>query len=554
MLTAMPHASAVVDEPAHLTSGYLSLVQGDLVVNREHPPLVKALAAVPLLRMRPALPPDRPGEGPGSAARAGEDFEFDYSRRFLFGANDADKLLSAARLPIVLLTLAAGLTLFLWARPLLGGIGATAAVPASLAALALFAFEPNLLAHGRLVTTDMGAALFALAAFACLERGLAATGAAARRWAIASGAALGLAMLTRFSSLLLVPLMVVAAVLDRRRPAGARAFSLGAALVCALVLVNVGYGFTGGLFPLAHAPIASSLKTQPLAAMEASPLLRWLPLPLPRLFLEGLDLARHKNLSVEGPGYLNGSYSSDGWWSYFVAALAMKTTLPMLALAALGLALSLQSRQLGTRQLGIWVALPALGFLTLVTAVTRAQIGLRYVLPVIPFLCLAGGAACSWLARLARLARPQGRARRAGVAIVVILLTWHAGEGLAIHPYHLAYFNQLAGGPDRGYLHLVDSNLDWGQDLVGLGRFMRENGMARINLFYFGTADPAEYGIQRSPLEPGYYAVSATHLMGVYLPDHDMLSAFRAMVPVAIIGHSIFIYHLDEVPPSLQRR
>jgi hypothetical protein len=527
MVTAIPHASAVVDEPAHLTSGYLSLVEGDLTVNREHPPFIKALAALPLLLLHPALPAAQADP----KSRTSEDFEFDYSRRFLYKANDADRLLGAARLPIVALTLLGGAVLFFWARALFGDV-------AALAALALYAFEPNLLAHGRLVTTDMGATVFALAAFACLQR----CSGTMSRWAIAAGAALGLALLSRFSSLLLIPLLIAAALTHRRRPA-----LLLVVFLVALVLVNIGYGFTGGLFPLAHAPIGGALKTQPLAAMESSPTLRWTPIPLPRLYVEGLDLARYKNQSVEGPGYLNGGYSSDGWWSYFVAALAMKTTLPFLALAVAGLCLIAATAR-SSRVSLTYIALPALGLLLLITATTRAQIGLRYALPVIPFLCIAGGVAA------AAVSRVTGRWRVPARVAVVALLGWHAWAALAIHPYHLAYFNELWGGPDRGYLHLVDSNLDWGQDLVGVKQFMQDKGLSSINLYYFGTADPEYYGIQR-PLrpEPGYYAVSATHLMGVYLPDRDYLAEFRALRPVSSIGHSIFIYELRDIPPGLTR-
>jgi len=170
MITAIPHTSAVVDEPAHLTSGYLSLVEGDLTVNREHPPFIKALAALPLLGLHPALPA-LPSTREDPKARSSEDFEFDYSRRFLYKVNDADRLLRVARLPIVALTLFGGAALFFWARALFGD-------SAALAALALYAFEPNLLAHGRLVTTDMGAAVFALVSFACLQRAISTGGAA----------------------------------------------------------------------------------------------------------------------------------------------------------------------------------------------------------------------------------------------------------------------------------------------------------------------------------------------------------------------------------------
>jgi hypothetical protein len=169
---------------------------------------------------------------------------------------------------------------------------------------------------------------------------------------------------------------------------------------------------------------------------------------------------------------------------------------------------------------------------------------------VVPFLCIAGG-----LAGYALLAGAgRGRARAAGGAILALLLGWHAASALAIHPHHLAYMNELAGGPDRRLPRLVDSNLDWGQDLAGVKKFMEEKGLTTINLYYFGTADPEYYGIRRNvPSRPGWFAVSLTHLMGVYLPDPDYLAGFRQMEPERTIGHSIRLYRLEEVPAALLR-
>ncbi|HET9481446.1 MAG TPA: glycosyltransferase family 39 protein [Candidatus Polarisedimenticolia bacterium] len=545
MVTAIPHASAVVDEPAHLAAGYRALAAGDLVVNREHPPLAKAIAALPLLFSDIVLPA-APAE---ARQRATEDFEFGYSREFLYKANDADALLGLARLPIVAMTLCAGVALFVWARRLpLSPDGAAAR--AAVAALALFAFEPNLLAHGRLVTTDMAATLFALCTFACLERSLGKPGRSAL-WAALSGVCLGAALASRFSSLLLVPLMAVSTALDRRAPGAPRWRLLGLSVLVALVVLNLCYGELPGasIFPVAAEPIGGPLHSQPLGMMEANPALRRIPMPVPRLYIEGLDLARWKNRYVEGPGFLNGAYSSEGWWSYFVLALSMKTSLPLLLLSAVGAGATLAGlRRAGpaARTLLAHVLVPAAGMILLVTAMTRAQIGLRYVLPAIPFLCLAASAgAC-------RLRLPPWTGR-AALALPALLLVWHAAGALRVHPYHLAYINEAWGGPQEGYRRLVDSNYDWGQDLVGLRRFMDERRLQRINLYYFGTADPAYYRIERAvPPEPGYYAVSATHLAGVYLPQRDYLSPFAAMTPETTIGYSIRVYHLEQVPEFLR--
>jgi len=509
--------SATVDEPAHVTSGYLSLAHFDLTINREHPPLTKMLAALPLLFLHPALPAiaaDSPP--PGS-----EDFEFDYSRKFLYRANRPDEILAAARTPIMILTLALGALVFVWAREMGGDA-------AGLAALFLFCLEPNLLAHGRLVTTDMGAAAASTAFLFALRRAarLRSTGAFA-----AAGALLGLALLSKFSTLLLIPLGALLAAAESWRGRGdARTLALRAAalLAVAWLVLEAGYGFAG--------------------------------FPIPRLYSEGLALARVKNATVEGPTYLHGAISPDGFRGYYLVALAVKTPIPVLIFAATGIFALARAR--GRRAEGLFPLAGAAAWIGAMSMATRAQIGYRYVLPAIPLLCVLGGvgAAALWGAGLRSLevrSRSEGALRAAlSRGIAAALALWLALSAWSIYPYHLAYFNEIAGGPDNGWKWLVDSNLDWGQDLGGLKRRLDALGDPTINLFYFGTGDSDALGIRHFPYgesHPGLFAISATHLAGVYLPDPDYLADFRVLAPIETIGHSIFLYRLDAVPRRLTR-
>ncbi|MBI3447632.1 MAG: glycosyltransferase family 39 protein [Acidobacteria bacterium] len=518
--------SATVDEPAHVTSGYLSLARFDLTINREHPPLTKMIAALPLLLLHPALPavtPDAPPPGT-------EDFEFDYSRKFLYRANRPDEILAAARAPIMLLTLALGALVFLWARDLAGDA-------AGLAALFLYCLEPNILAHGRLVTTDMGAAAFSTAFLFALRRAL--RGGSTRSYAV-TGLLLGLALLSKFSTLLLIPLAAALSVADRlmapraerppTAPVAARTWILRAAILLAVawLVLEAGYGFGG--------------------------------FPLPRLYSEGLALARAKNATVEGPTYLHGAISPDGFRSYFLVALAVKTPIPILIFGATGIFALAASRK--GREGALFPLFGAAAWIVAMSVLTRAQIGYRYVLPAIPLLCVLGGVggAALWGPGSGSRAglRGWGRGARVSVArgIAATLAMWLALSAVSIYPYHLAYFNEIAGGPDNGWKWLVDSSLDWGQDLVGLKRRLDSLGDPVINLFYFGTADPDALGIRHFPYgenRPGLFAVSATHLAGVYLPDPDYLADFRSMRPVETIGHSIILYRLDAIPERLKR-
>jgi len=187
---------------------------------------------------------------------------------------------------------------------------------------------------------------------------------------------------------------------------------------------------------------------------------------------------------------------------------------------------------------------PVAAFFT-ATLFNFLSIGYRHILPVIPFVIVfASGAvtACN---------------RRWAEGLVVALAVWSAVGTVRLHPHYLAYFNELIGGPGNGYKYLVDSNLDWGQDLKNLKRFMDDRGLSEIRLSYFGSANPDYYGIKALPVPmeepvdleaapPGLYAISATHLQTGYLGDEDAFSWLRPYQPVGNIGYSILLFELPE--------
>jgi hypothetical protein len=278
-----------------------------------------------------------------------------------------------------------------------------------------------------------------------------------------------------------------------------------------------------------------------------------LPVPATTYLLNVRTLVGH---AQRGHGaFLMGRVSTHGWWYYFPVAFLLKTpgvTLVLLAVSAWDTV-----RRARWRETLPVVAFPATYFAFALTS--SLNIGYRYILPMLPFLLV-------YAARVARVPVFPAAARRYALVGLSVL---YAGVSLWLHPHYLAYFNLLAGGPAGGYRYLVDSNLDWGQDLKLLRDYLEERGVDQVWMSYLGTADPAYYGIEHRSLfapassqpaegfapfdpAPGWYAISATVLQGAYSDEPDLLDWFRRREPEARIGYSIFVYHVppDPDPPA----
>jgi Dolichyl-phosphate-mannose-protein mannosyltransferase len=551
--------SATFDEGAHLPAGYTYLALGDHRLNPEQPPLVKVLAALPLLPLHPVVDT---GHVSWTAAR-----QWEFGRRFLYAWNDGDRLLLRGRLVVVVLSLALVAAVFLRARGLFGPA-------AGLLALLLATLSPELLAHGTLVTTDLAVALFVFLAVAAFDR------ATARRapWALAGvGLASGAALASKFSGIVLVPVLVVLAVVavigagpvdtaffgTPRRLAAARARARHVALVLvaaaglALLALWASYGFRSAISP---DPEVRARLQEPLEAPSLKPWQRGLVAVadaglVPEDYVRGLlFVARH---SEHRETFLLGRISDDGFPWYFPVAFLLKTPLPLVLLTVLALA---RIPRLDRRTAAfLWV--PVAVYL-LLTATRGLQIGYRHLLPILPFLFVAAGEAGAWLLTWTR---PTGALLVAGLGI------WYAAGTLVNHPHHLAYFNEIAGGPAGGWHALVDSNVDWGQDLKRLKAWMDAHAVRHVKLSYFGSADPAYYGIDCERL-PGYsaphppritrewrpgdiVAVSVTHLQGVYVDpaDRPMMARLRREKPIGRAGYSILIFRPEfawPLPPG----
>jgi hypothetical protein len=527
--------SATWDEPQHLTAGYLALRAADWRTDPEHPPFLRMWAALPLLLMRgirydtAVIDPVPPEAWAGMG-------QFEYAHWFLYKLNDADRLLYAARFMIVLLGVLLGVLLFAWANELFGFWPATVA-------LALYTLEPNLLAHSGLVTTDFGLTCFAFGTVYFAWR-------YSRRPGAGNLAGLAgffaLAQASKFSALLLGP--VVAALLLARRLR-----ELGRVAAVCVLLALASWVVIWAVYGFRHRPSDSpgwrfDFRQSELV-MERVPrlgkLLGWMDERrlLPNAYLQGLLLGQAK--AQKRAAFFAGEYSTEGWWYFFPVAFLMKVPVAVLGVFAAGLVMCAREwRKLARDEL--FVLVPFVVFFAAAMA-AKLNIGLRHVLPVFPFALLVG----------AKLFQ-QRRWLRVGAPVVLLLA---AAELARVYPHYLAFFNQLVGGPRNGHRFLVDSNLDWGQDLKTLKRWMDAHGVQQVNLSYFGTADPDYYKIRCTHLPgapffarvsdnvalPGHVAVSATNLRGVYLGEEgrQFYRPLSQQKPVTVLGYSIFVYWVE---------
>jgi hypothetical protein len=503
------------DETLHLPSGYTYWKTGDFRLNPEQPPLIKLIAAAPLLLMNPDVKWDDPTwkNNPPDQVR--------FGMRFLY-LNDADRLLFWGRLPVMLLSVLLGWYVFRWARDLYGS-------RAGLAALFLYAFCPNILAHSRFVTMDLGLSCFFFITAYSVWR---FTRLGGLRNLVAAGVALGLALATKFSAVILIPSVL--------------------ALLGLAALERPGGRIAGDPARLADFPAAETRRRRLFLAGSAFSLmiviaflLVWAVYFFPRdptFYLKGIRQVNANHAREYWP-YLAGNFRRGGWWYYFLAVLFLKTPPPTLILFLLSLALARVPPAPTLRNEG-FLLVPGIFFFVFTSALAD-DVGVRYILPVYPLMCVLA-------ARLTEsLLRTRARAALAGA-----LGAWLAVGTLRMSPDYIAYFTDFVGGAKNGHKYLDDSNIDWGTDLKRLKTWMDEKGVEKIRLYTPWNALPEYYGLRferfnfMQPYKPppGLYAVSTQSLIRGKLAartagmNTDWLFRYK---PLDRIGYGLYIFKFE---------
>lgn len=484
-VSAVRDKSTMFDEIAHLTAGKSYWLTGDIRLQPEGGILPQRWQALGIAGGDFRFPSlDQPAWWQSDAYAMGYVF-------FYESGNDLAAMLWRGRATAALLALPLGLLVFLWSRRLFGTAG-------GFVSLVLFAFSPTMLAHSPAINSDTAATLFFTAAAWALWVGL-------HRPSVATVTASAFAVAALFASKMSAPIIVfvalalVAARQLMRRPRLGLGTLAGMAVVHAVAVLAVVWalhGFRYSAFTYAQ-PGRDTLgweTVEPIPGWVATARAHRL---LPEAYLYAYAYVLHH--AEKRRAFLRGEWKSTGWWSFFPWTLALKTTIPLFVLLALGGLAAFSLRRAGPTSLydtvPLWALLVAYWAVALASHLNS---GHRHILPTYPAMFILAGAAGTWLSVRTR----------AMAAAVVALLLWHAGASLAIRPHYLAYFNELAGGPRNGWRQLVDSSLDWGQDLPGLKAWLDRNGLTGgktpVYFSYFGTGRPESYGIESIRL-PGFY-------------------------------------------------
>jgi hypothetical protein len=531
--------SVTVDEFNHFPSGIYNMLTMDWRMDYESPPLIKCLPALTSIITQPVINLKLFEKDPNPWTLG---YHFMYSNQ-----KNYQDIFRYGRCVIIFLGCLLGLLIYKFGTELYGSNG-------GLFALFLYVFNPNIIAHSSLTTIDLGASLTIFLSVYCFWKYLKRKDTSSL---IIAGIALGLAQLSKFTALLLYPLfmLIITMLVVRKSSQNDSCASdnqqnlkyLGhifLIFIISLLVINVGYFFSGSLTPIADYHFTSL----PIKVM-ASFFWEKLPIPLPYEYLMGFDTQLVLSGGNYYATYLMGEHSMNGWWYYYIVAFIVKSPISLLLVLMISVVYCIKKRVNRLEDiLCLWI--PVVAFFLYFSFLTHIPIGIRFLLPVLPFLFVVAG----------NLFDVKFIKKKSVKIVYSILIISYSLSTLYIYPNYLTYFNLIAGGPVNGHKWLIDSNLDWGQDLPGLKKYMERERIEEIKLGYFGRVDPELYGIKytvsNGELESGMHAISINYLVGypyfilknnpkeLINVDLDYFKKFRTLKPVDIINNTIYIFRI----------
>lgn len=587
--------SPTLNEPGHLVAGLSHWDSGDFTLYRVNPPLVRVIAAVPVI-LRGYI-----ADWSGYYEHIGARPVFEMGENFIaVNGRDSIHLFILARWACIPLSLIGAWICYLWARDLFGHAS-------GLMACSLWCFSPMVLGHASMIAPDAHASSLGLAACYTFWKWLKQP-----TWAqaIITGGVLGLAELAKTTLILFYPLWPLIWLLYRlpirhemtRSRWTREAGMLALRMLVGLYVLNLGYLGGGSFTKLNEFQFVSEMLGGE-GAQEAQGKNRFhdtwfgeIYVPLPSNYVIGIDVQQRDFEDFSRPSYLRGRYEAKGWWYYYAYAILVKAPLGTLGLIALSLVVAMvgQSPQIRKHDLLVLLS-PAVVIFIAASIKSGFSHHSRYVLPCVPFMFIwvsqlavhirvLAFTAIGLISRRWTIARVTLQ-RRQSVAVGIcttFLLSWSIISSLAVYPHSIAYFNEAVGGPKSGPEHLLNSNIDWGQDLLFLERWILDQNDDYTPVFlafdnYYSPFDLEIARIQPWPFEKdapepeaiadGYYAISVNQLYEFpwpvrgrercrYFIDARPMAHLRKLEPAAWAGYSIRVFTAKQVrqayeaPPS----
>ena len=603
MLKVSNQDSAVMDELAHIPAGYSYVKYLDYRLNPEHPPLLKALAATPLLFLGLNFPTDQKlwTSDVNNQWSAGTDFIYKDN------GQKADLIIFWSRLFPIILTLIFIILVYFLSREIVGPIWAL--LPSFFVGL-----SPNFLANGHYVTTDVAASLGFLIGIWAYDKYLTNPN---KKTLWIAGIVFGISQLLKFSTVILTPLFLILSLTRwwlKSNELGYNIFSkkslknLWEYFISFVKILAIGYILVWGvyiLFTFNYPILKQNTDTVYLLnSFSGGPDLSWskcLPNKIDLRCIADIDIWMSSKPILRGFGqyilgilmviqrstggntsYFIGNISSSGWWYYFPILFFTKEPIPILIIIALGLYLAIKRFFKNTKdkkrnRFFNYLEFNFYEFSMILTVLlywlysirSNLDIGIRHILPTLPLLyILATGSIKKWfnskldfeyVSTINRISSAFKTFLKKSLKFFLILLIsiWLIADTISAYPYFLSYYNYFGGGIWNGYKIATDSNYDWGQDLKRLKDFVDKNNIQKIGVDYFGGGNPEYYlgnkyvswWDSKRPIEPGWYAISANSLqVSIYNTTDKTFENNYAWTlqfkPVDMIGNSIFIYNI----------
>lgn len=437
------------------------------------------------------------------------------------------QVMSSGRISTIFISLLLGVLCFLWARSLFGKW-------AGLIGFGLYVFEPNIIAHSQLITTDIYAAALVTLSIYMFWRFLESPN---LRRAILAGLALGLCQVAKYSGILLYPIFSLLVALRygewfiiqlrhktyrRISPAIVGFIKYGAVfLVTSLLIINIGFLFNRTLTPLGDYKFKSSFFQ---SIQQISPALNRIPVPLPIPYVEGLDFVMFRERTGDGYGniYLFGMLrKGTGFPGYYLAASLLKVPLPILALLGLSLWTWMRSfRKDEFLRQDMYLLIPALIYSIYFNFFFEAQIGIRFLLVIFPILLIFS----------VRIFRNWPHFSRRSWIISGLAGVYLIASVLSYFPNYLSYFNEIVFDRTQAYHYLADSNIDWGQNKAELTKFLFEHP----DYIYMPTVPSA-----------GTVVVGVNELVGIVGKPEDYQWLRENFQPVGSFRYTDLIFNIS---------